>query len=82
MFSASNNPAYFLRSVRMVRMRVNRTSPAMMVLSFTRRMSSSPTKHLFAVYAPDYMDSGTLERRLSVRERHLKGINGMLDNGS
>ncbi|KAI0253489.1 hypothetical protein BJV78DRAFT_1123046 [Lactifluus subvellereus] len=43
-------------------------------------MSSKPTKHLFAVYAPDYMGPGILERRLSVRERHLKGIGRMLDN--
>jgi len=50
-------------------------------LPFTRMMSSSPTKHLFAVYAPDYTDPGVLERRFSVREKHLKGIDGMLDSG-
>jgi len=44
-------------------------------------MSSPPTKHLFAVYAPDYTDPGVLERRFSVREKHLKGIDGMLDSG-
>lgn len=44
-------------------------------------MSSSPTKHLFAVYAPDYTDPGVLDRRFSVREEHLKGMDGMLDNG-
>lgn len=25
----------------------------------------------FVVYAPDYTEEGTLEKRLSVRERHL-----------
>ena len=46
-------------------------------------MSSSPpaAKHLFAVYAPDYTDPGALERRFSVRERHLKGVDAMLDSG-
>jgi hypothetical protein len=50
-------------------------------LPFARMMSSSPSKHLFAVYAPDYTDPGVLERRFSVREKHLKGIDGMLDSG-
>jgi hypothetical protein len=45
-------------------------------------MSSSSTKHLFAVYAPDYTDPGVLERRFSVREMHLKGIEGMVDSGT
>jgi len=44
-------------------------------------MSSSPTKHLFAVHAPDYTDPGVLDRRFSVREEHLKGMDGMLDSG-
>jgi len=44
-------------------------------------MSNSPTKHLFAVYAPDYTDPGVLERRFSVREKHLKGIDERLDCG-
>ena len=67
---------YFLRSVRVSRICVA-------ALPFTRMMSSSPppAKHLFAVYAPDYTDPGVLERRFSVRERHLKGIDGMLDSG-
>lgn len=37
-------------------------------------MSSSPTKRIFCVYAPDYTTPGTLDIRLSVREEHLKGI--------
>ncbi|KAH9987461.1 hypothetical protein BJV74DRAFT_773987 [Russula compacta] len=41
-------------------------------------MSSSPTKHLFAVYAPDYTDPGVLEHRLSVREKHLKDVDRMV----
>jgi hypothetical protein len=45
-------------------------------------MSNSSTKHLFAVYAPDYTDSGALERRFSVREKHLKDIEVMVDCGA
>jgi len=44
------------------------------VLPFTRNMSSSPTKRIFCVYAPDYTTPGTLDIRISVREEHLKGI--------
>jgi hypothetical protein len=44
-------------------------------------MSSSPTKRLFAIYAPDYTDPGTLDRRISVREEHLKGINRLRSTG-
>jgi hypothetical protein len=45
-------------------------------------MSSSSTKHLFAVYAPDYTEPGVLDHRLSVREKHLKNIEGMIDSGT
>src|SRR5260221_4241836 len=69
---------YVSRSVRVSRICAT-------ALPFTRMMSSSPSKadskHLFAVYAPDYTDPGVLERRFSVREKHLKGIDGMLDSG-
>ncbi len=51
------------------------------VLSFTRNMSSSPTKHLFAIHAPDYTEPGTLDRRTSAREEHLKGIKGLKSSG-
>jgi hypothetical protein len=47
----------------------------------TRNMSSSSTKRLFAIYAPDYTDPGTLERRFSVREEHLKGIGRLRSSG-
>jgi uncharacterized protein len=50
-------------------------------LSFTRNMSSSPTKHLFAIYAPDYTEPGTLDRRISAREEHLKGIHRLRSSG-
>src|SRR6267154_1037305 len=50
-------------------------------LSFTRNMSSSPTKRLFVIYAPDSTDPGTLDRRLSVREEHLAGINRLKSSG-
>jgi hypothetical protein len=60
---------------------VNRMLPTVIPVPLIRRMSSKPTKHLFAVYAPDYMGPDILEHRLSVRERHLKGVGKMLDNG-
>jgi len=44
-------------------------------------MSSSPTKHLFAIHAPDYTEPGTLDRRTSAREEHLKGIKGLKSSG-
>ncbi|KAN0107039.1 hypothetical protein V8E52_010547 [Russula decolorans] len=44
-------------------------------------MSSSPTKRLFAIYAPDYTNPGTLDRRISVREEHLKGISELRSTG-
>jgi hypothetical protein len=76
---------YFSRSV-LSRSRANEKSPASTAtaLPFIRVMSSSSTstKHLFAVHAPDYTDSGVLERRVSVREKHLKGIEGMTDTGT
>ena len=51
-------------------------------LSFTRTMSnSSPTKRLFAIYAPDYTDPGTLDRRYSVREEHLNGMAKLRSTG-
>jgi hypothetical protein len=50
-------------------------------LSFTRNMSSSPTKRLFTIYAPDSTDPGTLERRISVREEHGKGIGRLRSDG-
>jgi hypothetical protein len=45
-------------------------------------MSSLSTKHLFAVYAPDYTGPGVLDHRLSVREKHLKAIEGMIESGT
>jgi hypothetical protein len=44
-------------------------------------MSSSPTKHLFLVYAPDYVSPGMLDHHFSVREKHLKGVDGLLESG-
>lgn len=35
--------------------------------------ASTPVRHRFFVYAPDKTEPGTLERRLSVREKHLVG---------
>lgn len=48
---------------------------------FTRRMSTSPTKHLFFVHAPDYVSPGMLDHRFSVREKHLKGVDGLIESG-
>jgi hypothetical protein len=48
---------------------------------FIRRMSSSPKKHLFFVYAPDHASPGMLDHRFSVREKHLKGVNGLIESG-
>jgi len=44
-------------------------------------MSSSPTKCLFAIYAPDSTDPRTLDRRISVREEHLEGMSRLRSNG-
>ncbi|KAI9445957.1 hypothetical protein H4582DRAFT_1805058 [Lactarius indigo] len=44
-------------------------------------MSSSPTKHLFFVYAPDYAGPGMLDHRFSVRGEHFKGVDGLLESG-
>jgi uncharacterized protein YciI len=44
-------------------------------------MSSSPMKRLFTVWAPDYTDPGTLERRISVLEDHMKGIESLRSSG-
>ncbi len=52
-----------------------------MAFPFIRMMSNSPTKHLFAVYAPDYTNPGVLECRVSVREKHLRSIDEKLDSG-
>ncbi|KAH9995508.1 hypothetical protein BJV77DRAFT_990680, partial [Russula vinacea] len=51
--------------------------PLTLQLCHSRNMSSdssSPTKRLFAVYAPDCTDPGALDRRYSVREEHLKNM--------
>lgn len=41
-------------------------------------MSTAPL-HSFMVYAPDYPDA--VERRLTVREQHLKGIKALQESG-
>ncbi|TFK44500.1 hypothetical protein BDQ12DRAFT_717646 [Crucibulum laeve] len=43
--------------------------------------SSAPTSRLFFVYAPDKTDEGALDRRLSVREAHLKVAKERVANG-
>jgi len=52
----------------------------------TRAMSSSasasvPVRHNFFVYAPDKTEPGTLQRRLSVREKHLVGAKERHETG-
>ncbi|KAF8638015.1 hypothetical protein AX16_010647 [Volvariella volvacea WC 439] len=34
--------------------------------------TTTPTKHLFFVYAPDKTEEGTFERRLAARPKHLE----------
>lgn len=74
---------HFSRATRLIKRRGSGIShishPAS--LSFTRNMSSSPTKRLFSVYAPDYTHPGTLDLRLSVREEHMKGIDRLRSTG-
>ncbi|KAN0128009.1 hypothetical protein V8E53_014186 [Lactarius tabidus] len=45
-------------------------------------MSSSPKKHLFFLYAPDYVRPGMLDHRFSIREKHLRGVDGLLESGT
>lgn len=61
--------------------RIRRVNARPQSRQFIRQMSSSPTKHLFLVYAPDYVSPGMLDHRLSVREKHLKGVPGLLESG-
>ncbi|PSR77941.1 hypothetical protein EW026_g2832 [Hermanssonia centrifuga] len=42
---------------------------------------STPTKYLFAVFAPDYTDSEGLTRRLAVRTKHLENAKGLFATG-
>ena len=90
----SHHGAHYLPlSVRLVGRRAVGTSPrhgAVRVdvvaagsqsCQFTRRMSSCPTKHLFFVHAPDYVSPGMLDHRFSVREKHLKGVDGLIESG-
>jgi uncharacterized protein YciI len=44
--------------------------------------SSASTKRLFAIYAPDYTDPEALDRRFSVREEHMKGIERLKSTGT
>ncbi|KAF8995458.1 hypothetical protein BDQ17DRAFT_1250573 [Cyathus striatus] len=43
--------------------------------------TAAPTKHRFFVYAPDMTDEGALDRRLSVREYHLKAARENIEGG-
>ncbi|KAH9485231.1 Protein YciI [Psilocybe cubensis] len=43
--------------------------------------TSSSATHRFFVYAPDKTEPGTLERRLSVREKHLVGAKVSHESG-
>jgi hypothetical protein len=79
----NNRTLYFSHSA-LFRSRRNGISLTSTVtaLPFVRMMSSASTRHLFAVYAPDYTEPGVLDHRLSVREKHLKAIEGMIDSGT
>ncbi len=43
--------------------------------------SESAPRSLFFVYAPDKTDEGALERRLSVRSKHLEGARASIASG-
>lgn len=43
--------------------------------------NSAPTRHRFLVYAPDKTEEGTLDKRLSVRPKHLEGAKTNFANG-
>ena len=77
----NNRIPHFSRAVRVIGRRGSGISSPTTSLSFNRKMSSSPTKCLYAVYAPDYTDPGALDRRFSVREEHLKGIDRLHSSG-
>jgi hypothetical protein len=44
-------------------------------------MSESTPLHYFAVFAPDYTEEETFERRMSVRERHFVRANEHIQKG-
>jgi hypothetical protein len=84
-----NGDRYLPRSMRLVGRSAVGTSPRHGLVRVdtgpqsqsTRRMSSCPKKHLFFVYAPDYVRPGMLDHRLSVREKHLRGVDELLESG-
>ncbi|KAF9047354.1 hypothetical protein BJ165DRAFT_1526675 [Panaeolus papilionaceus] len=43
--------------------------------------STQPTLHKFFVYCPDKTEPGTLEKRLSVRSKHLETAKDRIANG-
>ena len=43
--------------------------------------TSAEPKKLFLVYAPDYLDSDALSRRLKVRQQHLEGVRPLIESG-
>lgn len=50
-------------------------------LRFMSSSSSSSTKQTWVVYAPDKTETGTLERRQSVRSKHLERVADFHDTG-
>ena len=43
--------------------------------------TSEHTKHHFMVYAPDHTDPGAFERRMSVRPKHIEGVEALTATG-
>lgn len=43
--------------------------------------TTSESKHLFVIWAPDYNDEDAINRRLAVRERHLATAKENMSSG-
>ncbi|KZP08448.1 hypothetical protein FIBSPDRAFT_874564 [Athelia psychrophila] len=43
--------------------------------------AAAPTFHHFVVWAPDKIEEGTFEKRLSVRSHHLEGLSKLIGSG-
>jgi len=55
-------------------------SPAL--LQSVRQMATSEsTTHRFMVYAPDHTDPEALNRRLSIREKHIERVEAFIAKG-
>ena len=51
------------------------------LLHLRKMTTTTPTRHRFFVYAPDKVEEGTLERRISVRPTHRESLKKMVEDG-